>query len=584
MNKTVVLLALAMLLPWGASALNYSLDVTVVPTDSGYVQLDPAGGSYVAGMRVALMPIPLPGYVFSHWETDLDGSDAPATMVMNGNKNVTAVFMSLQCALENVIALSPRDGSTIKVGIESRDLPVIFNAVTNCVNEVARVTFTLSGGWQAISLMPDQSGVYSVTGPSIANLGYGTHTLYVAATSRHQPQVVVEDVVTFTVESTAANVDNDTNGLPDNSFAALNADGVSWMSSIVVPQTLNRRLTMATRWEGPFEGEPDAGPIMLSVKDPARPAQIAAVSVPRTLLKAGESGILIVQVAPDLPTLLDPIEPQLIAAEPSILVGGGQYVEVSVIMSLDNGETYAEIDSGRFDDQPAHLSMKGLDVIPGSSYLIYGHETGFVRDPMFGDQVTAWQGEWGTDAIRRLLITNAAMEADVAFLSVFAPYCAPIEGPRISLSPQNGSTQDYGFVPLGAYRDATFTLRNVGGGFLSGTVTTTNDAFSVISGGGIYHLDPGEATRVTVRFMPVAAARYIGNLIFEGGGYATLYLRGSGAKAPIPWTCSGAPPSEGAAAPGHEIGDSILLALGLLALLLARIRWAKRSATHHSRN
>jgi hypothetical protein len=204
--------------------------------------------------------------------------------------------------------------------------------------------------------------------------------------------------------------------------------------------------------------------------------------------------------------------------------------------------------------------------------------------------VVGWQGEWTTDGLRNLVITDATMEVDAAFLSIFAPYCAPIEGPRIGLTPASGSTQDYGFVKLGSYRNVTFTLRNVGGGVLSGMATTTNDAFSVISG-GLYNLDPGEAIRMTVRFMPTAAETYIGNLIIEGGGYATIYLRGYGTRADA-LVCNGVAPSGGEklgrfpisggsidatveagnreASHFSAAGDGLLVALCVAALLLAR--------------
>ena len=569
MKRTAVFLALAMLTSWGAFAVSYGLAVTVEPADTGYVQLDPSGGSYVAGTRVTLTPIPRAGYAFDHWEMDLSGHDVPAMLVMNGSRAVKAVFMSEQCALEDVKILSPRDGSVFKVGRESSDLPIILSAAANCIGDTKRVTFTVDGGWETIDLMPDQNGLYTITGPSVASLGYGPHILHVAATSKHQPEVVVEDFASFALEAAPAGVDDDTNGLPDNTFSALDMDGASWISAAVVPETLNRRLAIATRWEAPVEGASDAGPIVLSIKNPARPAQIVTVSVPRSLLKEGESGILIVQIAPDLPTLFGPLESELLGAEPSLLVGGGQYVEVSAIVSLDNGLTYTEVDIGRFDERPIHLSIKGLDVVPGSSYLIYSHESGFVHHPTFGDRVVAWEGEWNTDAIRNLVITDAAMEADVTFLSVFAPYQAPLEGPKIALLPVDLSTQDYGFVTLGTYLDKTFTVRNVGGGVLAGTLTTTNDAFSVVSG-AVFYLDPGEATRVTVRFMPTAAERYIGNAVFTGGGYATFHLCGVGYRNPSPLSCSGAPSSGAVPTPGYAIADAALMALAAAALLLLR--------------
>ena len=131
---------------------------------------------------------------------------------------------------------------------------------------------------------------------------------------------------------------------------------------------------------------------------------------------------------------------------------------------------------------------------------------------------------------------------------------------------------------------------------LSGVATTTNDALSVISG-GLYNLNPGEAIRMTVQFMPTAAETYIGNLVIEGGGYATIYLRGYGTRADalacnaemgrFPISGGSIDPTAEAAScrPAADVeagnrevshfskdaaGDGLLVALCAAALLLAR--------------
>jgi hypothetical protein len=249
--------------------------------------------------------------------------------------------------------------------------------------------------------------------------------------------------------------------------------------------------------------------------------------------------------------------------EPSTLVQGGQYVEVSAIVSLDDGGTYTEVDSGRFDEKLVHITMRGLDITPDDSYQVYSHATGFVMNGLYGDRVVAWEDQWGTDSIRRQVVTDAAIDVDVQGLSVFAPYQTPQKGPQISVTPVDGATQDFGFVALGEYRDATFTVRNIGGGVLNGTTVTNNNVFSVISGGS-FALDPGEGTRVTIRFMPTSIGRCIGTAIFSGGGYSAVTLRGAGAA--VSPSCDGAP-SNGARIPA---GDAMILAFVILAFVAAR--------------
>jgi hypothetical protein len=68
----------------------YTLTVTI--RRSGSVTLTPPGGIYLAGTTVTLRAIPGSGYVFGGWSGALSGSSNPKTLLMNGNKSVTATF------------------------------------------------------------------------------------------------------------------------------------------------------------------------------------------------------------------------------------------------------------------------------------------------------------------------------------------------------------------------------------------------------------------------------------------------------------------------------------------------------------
>ena len=68
----------------------------ILPIDSGTVSFDPPGGSYLPGTTVSLTPTPAAGYSFDSWTGDLTGSDNPASIIMDSNKNITANFISIQ--------------------------------------------------------------------------------------------------------------------------------------------------------------------------------------------------------------------------------------------------------------------------------------------------------------------------------------------------------------------------------------------------------------------------------------------------------------------------------------------------------
>jgi hypothetical protein len=69
--------------------------LTVSTNGQGTVALNPPGGAYLPGTTVQLTAQPAAGWLFDHWEGALSGSTNPATIAMNGDRTVTAVFQSL---------------------------------------------------------------------------------------------------------------------------------------------------------------------------------------------------------------------------------------------------------------------------------------------------------------------------------------------------------------------------------------------------------------------------------------------------------------------------------------------------------
>ncbi|HXV93843.1 MAG TPA: Calx-beta domain-containing protein, partial [Pseudonocardia sp.] len=90
-------------------------DLEVATSGAGSVSLDPPGGPYLAGTLVGLTATPDPGWAFVGWSGDLSGAANPASVAMDGAKNVTASFLplySLDVAVsgQGQVALSPPSG------------------------------------------------------------------------------------------------------------------------------------------------------------------------------------------------------------------------------------------------------------------------------------------------------------------------------------------------------------------------------------------------------------------------------------------------------------------------------------------
>jgi hypothetical protein len=62
----------------------------------------------------------------------------------------------------------------------------------------------------------------------------------------------------------------------------------------------------------------------------------------------------------------------------------------------------------------------------------------------------------------------------------------------------------FGTVVVGEYVDRSFTITNVGGGNLSGSVSESCNHYSIVSGGGTYNLSSGQSRTVTARFQPTS--------------------------------------------------------------------------------
>jgi len=69
----------------------YNLTVNVV--GNGTVTQSPLNATYVSGTVVTLTAVASFNWTFTGWTGDLSGSQSPANVTMNGNKNITATFL-----------------------------------------------------------------------------------------------------------------------------------------------------------------------------------------------------------------------------------------------------------------------------------------------------------------------------------------------------------------------------------------------------------------------------------------------------------------------------------------------------------
>ncbi len=66
----------------------------------------------------------------------------------------------------------------------------------------------------------------------------------------------------------------------------------------------------------------------------------------------------------------------------------------------------------------------------------------------------------------------------------------------------DATSLDFGVVPIGSFADLSFTITNLGGGTLSGSVAEQCGDFAIVSGEGSYALGAGQSRPVSVRYSP----------------------------------------------------------------------------------
>lgn len=118
--------------------------VALASIGNGAIVADPAGGSYFHGTQVALTAVPDPGWVFGGWSGAFNGQQNPDTLLVDGDKAVTATFLQVLAAAEaddfSGCSLDPR--WTVVDPFSDGGVAATINAYTDS----ARVAISVPGG------------------------------------------------------------------------------------------------------------------------------------------------------------------------------------------------------------------------------------------------------------------------------------------------------------------------------------------------------------------------------------------------------------------------------------------------------
>jgi hypothetical protein len=204
---------------------------------------------------------------------------------------------------------------------------------------------------------------------------------------------------------------------------------------------------------------------------------------------------------------------------------------------------------------------------PGPSFI---HVAASTSTP--AENTTVGYRLTGLQAGTTYFVSVTAVDLSGAESECFAP--APSAAARVTISVSPSVTVDFGQVSVGSGIDRTFTIQNIGGAAVTGSVSAPS-AFSVVSGGS-FSLSAGASHTVTVRFTPTLVATATGNLTFttSDGDSISRTVTGVGlpAETTRPTVAITAPTSN----PTHTTGVTPLTLGGTAAdnVGVTQVRWA----------
>lgn len=137
----------------------YNLQMSV--DNSGNGTVDPKSGSFEAGSTVKVTASPATGYRFDHWSGSVSGTTNPLSVLMDGEKTVTAYFIQ-QYSLTT--SSNPANGGNVSPSNGIYDKGAQVSLTANQLFPYAFVNWTGTDNNNAYTTTVTMSGNKSVTG------------------------------------------------------------------------------------------------------------------------------------------------------------------------------------------------------------------------------------------------------------------------------------------------------------------------------------------------------------------------------------------------------------------------------------
>jgi parallel beta-helix repeat protein len=304
---------------------------------------------------------------------------------------------------------SPLPGSVMSVAGDASKVLVTLTA--NAPLTVSSVSYSVDG----VEVGSSEAAPFGVAVEMDATeASYGEHSI--TATAINNGETITAES-TFVIAKASEEQDANANGLPDNPFTALASDGDFWTQPMVVAENSENRAAAVARFDGSDDASLTDAAVALPVANAHDSTRGVTVYVPRALVSAGEIGIAVVQVADSIEALFGADSSVFLPTPDGLsFADGGQYMQVSVLLSADNGQTFDEVSQDSLAAHSVRLEAWGLP----SDAAILRHSTYASSDASTGLEILGLDGVWA--ALTGVVAEADGLSVEVTNLSVFGTY------------------------------------------------------------------------------------------------------------------------------------------------------------------
>lgn len=329
------------------------------------------------------------------------------------------------CPLDEVVISEPPDGATIYLGASAGATDIPVRAQVSCISDTQKVDFFVKrpSDTSTLAIGTDIDAPFSTSLRDILPSGSPQEFTFTAeATSKSDEEnpISATSVVTIVQAGTAQDADN--NSLPDDPFAALDAPGDRWVSTGSFAGASAGLISAALVIYGENAKQTSSAAATITLSPPDAVGQRVELSVPDGLVGTDEVGILVVQAAVDLGSLVGTVEETNFAREPSgQITSDGVYAAVTVIVSDDGGKSFNLAPASRLAGNPIGLTISGVPLESDKEYVVAQHAA-TLTDTTSGVQLQHATGTWRQPTVQGLDRDTGTFTAELTSFGVATVY------------------------------------------------------------------------------------------------------------------------------------------------------------------